>query len=160
MSDYTLEFQVDLNPRPERVFEALTEARHLERWFCDAAESGARLGGRLMLKWTGPKASEQPFTGQWTGFDPPTRCVFEGGHDGYPDGRIGRITWALAADGEGTRLKVNHAMPRDARYDEWVVAFREAWPHSLDKLKVYLTPAGGSRTATPRPDADPEPEMT
>ena len=157
MSDYTLEFEAVLEPRPKRVFEAITEARHLERWFCSVAESGPRLAGRLMLKWTGDSASAQPFTGQWTGFDPPSRCVFEGGHDGHPDRRIGRITWTLAPDGEGTRLKMRHAMPSDPRYDEWVALYREEWPRALEKLKAYLTPSASARSAPSTSVADGEP---
>lgn len=158
MTDYTLMFEKILEANPDRVFEALTQGRHLERWFCDAAESGARLGGRLQMKWTGEGASEHPFTGQWTGFDPPTRCVYEGGHAGYPDGRIGRIMFRLEPHGEGTRLKVQHAMPRDPRYDEWVETYREAWPAALEKLQGYLTP--GTRPAAAKPAAEPEVEQS
>lgn len=160
MSDYTLEFEAVLDPPPERVFEAITDARHLQKWFCDVAESGARLGGRLMLKWTGAGASEQPFTGQWTGFDPPSRCVYEGGHDGYPDRRIGRITWSLAPAEDGTRVKVTHAMPRDPRYDEWVTVYRDEWPRAIERLKAYLTPSASSRPTVARSSADPELEAS
>jgi len=135
-----LEFVTDLAAPPSRVFAALTEARHLERWFCDRAESDPREGGDLTLEWTGPRASAEPFRGHWIECAAPTRCSYQGGHSGYPDGNAGTVTFDLAADSGGTRLTTRHEFPDPPEYEPIAARYRDAWPRALDRLATYLAP--------------------
>jgi uncharacterized protein YndB with AHSA1/START domain len=137
---HTLRFDLALAAPPERVFAALTEARHLERWFCDRAESEPRTGGRLVMAWTKPCSSPDPYEAEWVAFDPPRACAHQGGHAGYPDGFAGRIDLALAPEGDGTRLSVLHAFPPRRDYDRLVETYALAWPRALARLEAYLTP--------------------
>ncbi len=137
---FTLELALDLLAPPSRVFAALTEARHLERWFCDFAESDPRPGGRLLMGWTKPCSSPEPYEAEWVAFDPPRLCAHEGGHSGYPDGYSGRIDLALTPAGEGTRLAVTHAFPPRREYERFVETYHLAWPKALARLEAYLTP--------------------
>jgi uncharacterized protein YndB with AHSA1/START domain len=137
---HTLRFDLALAAPPARVFAALTEARHLERWFCDHAESDGRPGGRLLMAWTRPCSSPEPYEADWVVFDPPRACAHAGGHSGYPDAYAGRIDLALEPEGDGTRLRVTHAFPPRRDYDRFVETYAVAWPKALARLEAYLTP--------------------
>lgn len=137
---YRLAFALDLAAPPARVFAALTEARHLERWFCDFAESEPREGGRLLMGWTKPCSSPEPYEATWAAFDPPRRCAHEGGHSGYPDEYAGRIEMTLTPAGGGTHLDVLHDFPPRREYDRFVETYHLAWPKALARLEAYLTP--------------------
>lgn len=140
MSGAGLEFVTALAAPPSRVFAALTEARHLERWFCDRAASDPRAGGDLALEWTGPHASGEPFRGHWIECDPPARCSYQGGHSGYPDGDAGTVTFDLVPGSAGTRLTTRHVFPDRPGYQPIVDRYRDAWPRALARLAEYLTP--------------------
>ena len=139
--DVELEFRTVLPAPPERVFAALTNAEHLARWFCDEAESEARVGGRLVLRWRREGSSEQPFTAEWVAFDPPNSCAFAGGQPEHPDGYTGRVDWALAPTALGTLLVTRHRMPPRVEYAPVAQLYAGAWPRALDRLVAYLTPA-------------------
>jgi uncharacterized protein YndB with AHSA1/START domain len=135
-----LAFDAALSAAPGRVFAALTEERHLARWFCDACTSDAHPGGRLVMRWTRPGSSVQPFEAVWTAFSAPRVCAYQGGHSGYPDGNAGVVEFTLLADGDATRLQVRHALPDRAEYEGIATRYRQAWPHALERLAAYLTP--------------------
>jgi uncharacterized protein YndB with AHSA1/START domain len=135
-----LEFVTELAAPQSRVFASLTEARHLERWFCDRATSDPQDGGALMLAWTGPHASAEPFRGRWIAWDPPRRCGYQGGHSGYPDGDAGTVVFALEPHGPGTRLTTQHRFPEHPDFAPIRDRYRDAWPRALGRLTAYLTP--------------------
>jgi len=43
--------RVLIQASPEIVYSALTDAKELERWFCDRADSDPRAGGELKAQW-------------------------------------------------------------------------------------------------------------
>jgi uncharacterized protein YndB with AHSA1/START domain len=133
-----LEFSAQLPTRPERLWALLTEGAHLDHWFCDIAESVPERGGLLMMRWTGPNATRQAFVGRWAQFEPHTRCAFEGGHDGYPAGDAGRVTYALASADPGTTLRVTHTFPDAPEYVAIADRYRAAWPRVLERLDHYV----------------------
>ncbi len=135
---HLLEFALDLAVPRARVWSALTEARHLERWFCDFAESEPRPGGRLLMGWTRPCSSPEPYEATWVAFDPPHACAHEGGHSGYPDDYAGRIEMELVPLGDGTRLTVRHAFPPRREYERFVETYHLAWPKALARLELHL----------------------
>ena len=133
-----LEFRNEFAAPPALVFAALTEAGQLARWLCDAAESDAAVGGRVVLRWSRPGASAQPFEGRWVVFRPPFSCAFDGGHSGYPDGHAGRVGFELAAGGPGTVLITRHRLPQRPDYEPIAESYRGAWPRALARLVVHL----------------------
>ena len=74
-ANIVLEFDATLAAPPERVFAALTEGRHLERWFCDACESEPHEDGRLTMRWHRAYSSPWPYDATWTAIEPPRRAV-------------------------------------------------------------------------------------
>ena len=140
MTAPALEFAVAFAAPPERVFAALTEARHLQRWFCDLCESEPRVHGRLVMRWNRPNSSREPFEARWVEFESPARAAFQGGHAGYPAGDAGTVWYALAEEAGGTRLTVTHSLPALAGYEPMLEAWRSAWPRALARLQHYLAP--------------------
>ena len=127
---------------PARVFAALVEARHLERWFCDACTSEPHAGGALVMRWTRRGDSGLPFEARWVAWDAPHSAAFTGGHAGYPGGTAGTVTYALVARADGgTELTVTHLAPDSDAHEAALAGWRDAWPRALDRLVAYLEPA-------------------
>ncbi|NOT33505.1 MAG: SRPBCC domain-containing protein [Candidatus Eisenbacteria bacterium] len=148
--EQVLAFDRTLAAPPARLFDVLTEGRHLQAWFCDWAVSEPRAGGRLTLEWTRPGRSGLPFQATWTGFEPPLACAYEGGHAGYPprsaadsSGYAGRVEFRLdpkGAVGGACRLRVTHTLPARPDYEPIAEQYRAAWPRALARLADYLAP--------------------
>ena len=49
--DGTIRKRVFIQASPSTIYEALTDARALVRWFCDRASSDPRVGGELTAYW-------------------------------------------------------------------------------------------------------------
>ena len=137
-ANIVLEFDADLAAPPERVFAAITEGRHLERWFCDACESDPEENGRLTMRWHRAYSSPWPYEATWTVIEPPLKASCHGGHQGYPNRDAGTITFTLAASGSGTKLRVTHEMGHPALYSTFAKGYSDAWPRSLRRLAEYL----------------------
>ena len=148
MSGSLIELTVTLAAPRERAFAALTEARHLVRWFCDECESDARAGGALVMRWSRPGATAQPFIAHWIAFDPPGSASFEGGHSGYPGGSAGTVRFTLEAPPDtGTWLVVTHETFLGPEHDELLHSWRTAWPRALGRLALYLAPGAADAGA-------------
>lgn len=141
-----LTFSLPLQAPQTRVFAAVTESRHLERWFCDACESEPEDGGRLTMRWHRRRSQVWPYEATWTEFESPTLCVCRGGHEGYPNRDAGEIAFRVVAGEDGTRLEVRHTLPDAPEYEVFARRFRDDWPRALQRLVVYLAPAP-ARTA-------------
>jgi uncharacterized protein YndB with AHSA1/START domain len=144
VSDTALVFTLPLAAPRARVFAALTEARHLERWFCDAAESEPGAGGRLVLRWNRADGTGPAFEARWLEWAPPAHVAFRGGHAGYPNRDAGLVRFALVADGAGTRLDVRHEFPDQAEYEARAREWAGAWPRALARLAGFLAPLPAS----------------
>lgn len=136
-----LDFDIVLAVAPERVFRAISEGRHLERWFCDACESEPHEDGRLTMRWHRPFSSPWPYEATWVVFEAPRHCACAGGHQGYPNRDGGVIDFSVESDPAGARLRVRHSMPDTPDYAPFAEQYRTAWPRSLQRLAGYLTPS-------------------
>jgi uncharacterized protein YndB with AHSA1/START domain len=129
-----LEFSAQFPLSSERLWPLLTESAHLEKWFCDEAESVPGCGGRLTLRWRGANATPEVFVGRWVRFEPHTCCSFEGGHDGYPAGGAGLVMYSLTANTGTAMLHVTHTFPDAPEYASIAERYRAAWPRAIERL--------------------------
>ena len=138
MSGEALAFDALIAAPPERVFEAITQARGLRSWLCDACEIEPRANGRLLLRWAREGSSREPFEARWVEFTPPSRAAFQGGHVGYPDGNAGTVWFEVAREPAGARLGVRHELPARRGYEKLARQWGEAWPRALARLKRHV----------------------
>jgi uncharacterized protein YndB with AHSA1/START domain len=136
-----LTFALTLPAPQARVFAAVTESRHLERWFCDACESEPEDGGRLTMRWHRRRSQVWPYEATWTVFEAPARCTCRGGHEGYPNRDAGEISFLVRARDAGSMLEVRHTLPDAHEYEPFARQFRDDWPRALQRLEAYLNPA-------------------
>jgi len=103
-----IETEVLIAAPVERVWELITTAEHLGRWFGDAgAEIDLRPGGTLFLRWH----SNDTVHGRVEAVEPPHRFSYRwllaGGPEAEPTPANSTLTeFTLAAEGDGTRVAV------------------------------------------------------
>jgi uncharacterized protein YndB with AHSA1/START domain len=127
----------------ERVWQVITQAEHVGRWFGDAgAEIDLRPGGAMTMTWEEHgtaravvEAVEEPerFAFRWAS---------EAGEDVAP-GRSTLVEFSLAPESDGTRLRVVESgfASLDVSEDERVAKFEgntEGWQIELGHLADYL----------------------
>ena len=129
----------------QRVWELITEAEHLGRWFGDAgAEIDLRPGGAMVLRWTehgtsrGRVVAVEPhtlFSYRWAPFKDP------GGEE--PDeGNSTLVEFTLAPEGDGTRLRVVESgfASLDTSDEQRAANHKgntEGWKAETDELREY-----------------------
>jgi uncharacterized protein YndB with AHSA1/START domain len=128
----------------ERVWQLITEAEHLGRWFGDAgAEIDLRPGGAMVLRWTGHTSR-----GRVVEVEPHTRfsyrwAPFKDPGGGEPDeGNSTLVEFTLQPEGDATRLRVvESGFAALATTDEQRARNREGntegWEHETDELREY-----------------------
>src|SRR5918997_2503798 len=104
-----IERETVINAPVERVWELITEAEHIGRWFGDAgAEIDLRPGGAMVLRWTEHGTSH----GRVVAVEPQTRFSYrwapfkDPGGEAPVEGNSTLVEFTLAADGDATRLRV------------------------------------------------------
>ena len=131
---------VEIDAPPERVFEALTDARELADWWGGDesrvvdSEADPRPGGAWQVRTVGPDGTEQTFGGEYRIVDPPHHLeqTWQESDDAKPS--IVRYDLeSLDLDGaEGTRLTVTH--------------IETVAQSTLSALAMHLAPARSSPT--------------
>ena len=129
----------------ERVWEVITEAEHLGRWFGNAgAEIDLRPGGAMVLRWAPDRAHrarvvavEPPtrFSYRWAPFDDP-------GGDEPVEGNSTLVEFTLQPEGDGTRLRVVEtgfaSLPgSDEQRARHLEGNTEGWQRETDELREY-----------------------
>ena len=119
---------IDVDAPRERVWSLLTEPGELPRWWPDAAELEARLGGRVVLTF-GPGA----VSGEVTHWDPPHALGFTWEQSNMPGVRL-HVLFTVDDIGDGrSRVGVGHSglaeAPAEARD-----AVTHGWTHFLPRL--------------------------
>jgi uncharacterized protein YndB with AHSA1/START domain len=140
--------QIEIAAPPERVFQALTDAGQLKRWFTDPAcpvklwEMDARLGGRY--RYATEKGSivvnnvsEFECHGEILECDPPRVLVYTWIANWHDDAKRSTVVrWELTPKAGGTLVKVTHSglthLPI-ARKD-----YTGGWPGVVEMLKKFV----------------------
>jgi uncharacterized protein YndB with AHSA1/START domain len=137
-SDRQFEITLAIQAPREHVWNALVEAREIERWFAPTATCDARPGGRLVWQWGAHSLWEHTIEVCEPGQHLRTRYA-----SGVPDGRGGRrplfVDFHLEGAGGTTTLRLVHSgfgagADFDAEYD----GIRGGWPVELRSLRLYL----------------------
>jgi uncharacterized protein YndB with AHSA1/START domain len=143
----SIEREVVIDAPVDRVWELVTEAEHLGRWFGDSgAEVDLRPGGALELRWSEHGASrgrveavEPPrlFAFRWAPFKDPS------GLDPTDDNST-RVEFTLIEQGESTRLRVVESgfeslATSDEQRQKNLEGNTEGWRIELGELQDYAT---------------------
>jgi uncharacterized protein YndB with AHSA1/START domain len=127
----------------QRVWELLTTAEHLRAWFADReARIDLRPGGAMVLGW----AEHGTFHARVERVEPPRAFAFrwaaESPGEAPRDGNSTLVEFTLAADGEGTRLRVVESgfrgldVPPDAQ-EGYARQNTEGWAGVERSLRAY-----------------------
>jgi uncharacterized protein YndB with AHSA1/START domain len=140
----TIEITKRIESPPERVFQALTNAEELTRWFASSAESDPRTGGDFVLRFEFDDESQNHmYSGQYEQVTP-------GELVRYPwNGAFGATTveFSLRPSDGGTEVRLSHsgwgeeAAETRERHDQ-------GWRFFLDNLERYLLRREDQRGAT------------
>ena len=127
------EGQVEVEATPERVWQALTDARELVRWFPLDARVEPGQGGSVYLSWLNEFAAKAEIL-VW---DPPKhlRTVWTF-HDEGPS----QVTdyHVETKSGRTVLRAVTSGFPMDPSWDGWVEGTNRGWAFELRSLKHYL----------------------
>jgi uncharacterized protein YndB with AHSA1/START domain len=128
----------------ERVWELITSAEHVGRWFADAgAEIDLRPGGAMTLSWR----EHGTFHGRVEEVEPPHRFAWRwlstiGSRAEPTPGNSTLTEFTLAAEGDATRVAVVESgfdaldVDPDAR-SAALASHTEGWAAELDDLVAY-----------------------
>jgi uncharacterized protein YndB with AHSA1/START domain len=145
MTPDQIEREIVIDAPVERVWELITEAEHLGRWFGDAgAEIDLRPGGALVLRWSehgtsrGHVVAVEPhirFSYRWAPFKDP------GGQEPV-EGNSTLVEFTLEPDGDATRLRVVESGFASLATSEEQRARNldgnaAGWEHETGELRTY-----------------------
>lgn len=137
MSTDTVTAETVLPAPPERVAAAISSPQALGTWLCDEASSEPRAGGWLLFKWHDGRRRD----GRWTLYSAPERLAWQ--WRAGLDGALSEVTFDLAAEGDGTRLRVARSGVAAGEAD----AVAAAWREHLADLGTYLASGRNGRMA-------------
>ncbi len=148
MSEGTRRIELDVEiPAPAgQVWNALTDASELTRWFPPDARVTPGPGGAIFISWGGAWSSELKIDAWEEGRR--LRLVEERpayGADGQPTDRPPVLLWleyelSTAGGGASTRLRLVHSgFGHGGDWDDEVEATRAGWVFELRSLRHYLT---------------------
>jgi uncharacterized protein YndB with AHSA1/START domain len=130
-----VEVEVRIAASPETVFDFFTEPDRMIQWMGRSAELDPRPGGRFHCDINGDAVAG----GEYIVLEPPNRVVFTWGWEGEdsvtPAGSS-TVEVLLAADGEGTHLRLIHS---DLPSEESAGKHGHGWRHYLDRLATAAT---------------------
>ncbi|MDX1390331.1 MAG: SRPBCC domain-containing protein [Acidobacteriota bacterium] len=150
----TIEIAMDIDAAVSRVWQALTDAEQLRRWFPLSAEVDPHVGGSIRLTW-GPEldarnaiiAWESEHYLQTTWFHPtddePDRAAGAPGERAFRVDPAARgklvLEFFLTSKGERTELRMVHSgFSRSPEWDEEYEAHSRGWTFELRSLSNYL----------------------
>ncbi len=150
-----IEKKVLIKASPAIVFQALTDARDLARWFCDRATSDPREGGELTAYWRIGKTGQKG-RAVFRKYEPD--CALEllwvddgEGDDSKPSSHV--ITYAIRSKRGSCEVLMRDDDDRPLD-DDALVIFDRGWNGTLFDLKDYCERK--ERSTKPRPSGNPE----
>jgi uncharacterized protein YndB with AHSA1/START domain len=118
-------FEQRLAASPEAAFRALTEPKELARWFSFEVRGPRALGAELTF--VDPSGELPPEHGVITEYEPPRVIAYGWGEQHF--------RWALAPEGEGSRLLLENTFTRAMKVERDEAA---CWGHCQHALEAQL----------------------
>jgi uncharacterized protein YndB with AHSA1/START domain len=140
-----IERETVINAPVERVWELITEAEHVGRWFGDAgAEIDLRPGGAMVIRWAEMGTSR----GRVVAVEPRTRFAYrwapftDPGGEEPVEGNSTLVDFTLQPEGDATRLRVVESgfaalATSDEQRDRNVNSNTKGWEHETAELREY-----------------------
>jgi uncharacterized protein YndB with AHSA1/START domain len=132
-----VEVEVRIAASPETVFDFFTDPDRMIQWMGRSAQLDPRPGGAFRCDINGDAVAG----GEYLALERPHRVVFSWGWEGddavTPVGSS-TVEVLLAADGDGTRLRLIHSDLPDVRSAE---KHGHGWRHYLERLGIAATGA-------------------
>ncbi len=128
--------------RPERVFQAWTDAALLARWFAPAGmqavgvEAHAVAGGSYRIGMRDADGVTSYVAGKYLQVVPPRRLVFTWAWETDPPEAESLVTIEFFDQGGATLVRLRHEKLADAQSQE---RHRRGWESCLDQLRASLT---------------------
>lgn len=133
----SVELEQTIDATPEEVWEALTTASGLERWFPLRAKVDPGLDGTVWLSW-GPGCEGEAPIHVW---DPPRRFGWTETHGTDEQGRPIRVAvdfHVTAREGSTVVRLVQSGFSASADWDEMYDAVKDGWTYFLFNLAFYF----------------------
>jgi uncharacterized protein YndB with AHSA1/START domain len=135
MSKPEFVYTIYIASTPEKIFEALTDARMSERyWHGASVISDWKIGSPFVLRLA---RHDKEVTGEVLEYDPPRRLSYSfRAHDGSDGGKPSRVTFELERQRDQVRLTMVHD-----RFEPGSVVLEKismGWPLILSSLKSYI----------------------
>ncbi|MCC7361086.1 MAG: SRPBCC domain-containing protein [Anaerolineales bacterium] len=138
----SLRFKVFVGAPPGEVYRAFTHATALRDWLANAAQSEARVGGRLYLFWSSGYTS----TGEYRRLEPGARVEF--GWLGAGEPEPSQVQVKLKPKGGGTSVQLTHSrLGSGKKWAASLAQIQRGWEVSLENLKSVLETGNDMRVA-------------
>lgn len=150
VSDRELEIRRFFRARPVTVFDAMTRAELMRRWWAPRSlgvivhelESDPRVGGRYRWVFGRPGEPAMAFSGVYREFEPGARLVYTQLFEPMPAAGEGLITATFVAHADGTLYTSNELYPSKAVLDGALASGMErGMRETLDQLAELVTAA-------------------
>ncbi len=150
-----IEKHVLIKAKPAIVYQALTDAHDLVRWFCDRASSDPRVGGELSAYWRQGKTGQRG-RAVYTRIEPNLAVELLWVDDGCgpdPDNAHHRITYAIRTTRQRDTEVIMRDEDRSATADAEVRSILdEGWNTVLLELKDFCERRERAGKARKRPE--------
>lgn len=137
-----IEREIEIAALPERVWQIITQAEHLGKWFGESADIDLRPGGAITLRWEKygsvygiVEKIERPryFSFRWVPAAPGERPT---------DGNTTLVEFTLTPEGARTRLQVvetgfESVSASESERAETFESHSEGWVRELGELREY-----------------------
>jgi uncharacterized protein YndB with AHSA1/START domain len=130
-----VEVEARIAASPETVFDFFVDPDKMVQWMGRSARLDPRAGGEFYCDIN----AEAIASGEYVAVEPPDRIVFTwgwNGEDSVTKPGSTTVEVLLAADGDGTRLRLIH---RDLPSPESAEKHGHGWRHCLDRLAKAAT---------------------
>jgi uncharacterized protein YndB with AHSA1/START domain len=147
MATDRIEQEIHIQAPRQRVWQLLTEAEHISRWFGDSTEVDLRAGGKMTFTWGGQFGSHHA---QVERVDPPAFFSYRWARrteEEPVEGNSTLVEFTLTEAGAGTLLRVvetgfDALKATEPEKDAAAGANIEGWRNELAELRHYAEASG------------------